>query len=161
MSTKYERIVWIDREIRDKRYPNAHKVQEHFELHSVRIAYDDRRFMIDRLGAPIGYDSIHKGWSYKEPNFVLPAFMLTKTEVISFLLGEELLKRYMGTPFEQPLRMALEKIKQYMPDNIGYDAQQEATSFAFTGGATILLDPSALVELHSAITSKHQVEILY
>jgi predicted DNA-binding transcriptional regulator YafY len=161
MSIKYERIVWINKEMRANRYPNAHKVQEHFELRNVRTAYDDRKFMIDRLGAPIGYDNFHEGWYYTESNFSLPAFMLTKTEVISFLLGEELLKRYMGTAFEQPLRMALEKIKQYMPDNIGYDAQQEATSFAFTGGATIQVNPDILVELHHAMTSKHQVEILY
>ncbi|MBD3183756.1 hypothetical protein GF312_15810, partial [Candidatus Poribacteria bacterium] len=56
MSTKYERILWIDQQIRMKRYPNAHTVMEHFELRSERVAYNDRIFMKNRLHAPIEYD---------------------------------------------------------------------------------------------------------
>jgi predicted DNA-binding transcriptional regulator YafY len=161
MSTKLERIIWIDREIRAGRYPNAHKVQEHFELRSTRVVYDDRKFMMVRLGASIGYSRIRGGWYYTDPNYILPAIMLTREEVTAFFLGEELFKRYLGTPFEQPLRMALHKITQYLPEHVGYDAQAEASTFAFTGGAMIEVDPHLLAELNQAILSKHQIQMVY
>ena len=161
MSTKLERIIWIDNQIRAGRYPNARKVQEHFGLRSTRVVYDDRRFMIYRLGAPIRYSRMHEGWYYSDPSFALPAIILTEEEVIAFFLGEELFKRYLGTPFEQPLRKALNKIKQYLPEHISYDVQAEISSFAFTGGATIEANPELLAELNRAIISKHQVEMVY
>ena len=161
MSTKYERIIWIDREIRAGRYPNAHKVQERFELHSTRVVYEDRAFMINRLGAPIEYDRIHGGWYYKDLNYFLPSIFLTKKEVLAFFLGEELFKRYLGTPFEQPLRMALDRMRKYLPEHVSYDLQAETSTFAFTGGATIQVSPELLAELNQAVLSKHQVEMVY
>lgn len=161
MSTKYERIVWIDREVRANRYPNAHKVQERFGLRSVRTAYDDRKFMIMRLGAPIGYSRIHEGWYYTDPSYVLPAIMLTKEEIIAFFLGEELFRRYLGTVFEQPLRLALNKIMQYLPEYVGYDIQLETSSFAFTGGARVEVNPDFFAKLNQAILSKKQIKIVY
>ena len=82
MSTKLERIVWINEQIFMGRYPNAHKVQERFGLHSPRVVYDDRRFMIDRLGAPIKYSRYHEGWYYEDPYFALPPVILTDQEVL-------------------------------------------------------------------------------
>lgn len=161
MSTKYERIIWIDREIRAGRYPNARKVMERFELRGKRTAYDDRAFMINRLGAPIGYDKINDGWYYTDPSYFLPAYELTKNEILAFFIGEELFRRYLGTSFEQPLRVALDKIVQYLPENVSYDAQAEISTFAFTGGTTIDVDPLLLLDLHEAINLKNQVEILY
>ncbi|MBD3182520.1 WYL domain-containing protein [Candidatus Poribacteria bacterium] len=144
-----------------KRYPNAHTVMEHFELRSERVAYNDRIFMKNRLHAPIEYDKTNSGWYYENPNYFLPSIFLTKKEVTAFFLGEEILKRYMGTTFEQPIRNALNKIMQYLPEYVAYDIQSEASSIAFTGGATVDVDPSLLLELNQAIQSKYQMEILY
>ena len=110
MSTKYERILWIDEEIRADRYPNVLKVQERFELHSRSTVFNDLNFMKNRLGAPIRYSRFHRGWYYTDPSYFLPSIFLTREEVLAFFLGEELLKRYLGTPFEQPIRLALNRI---------------------------------------------------
>ena len=161
MSTKLERILWIDREIRAGRYPNARKVKERFELRNIRTAYGDRRFMIDRLGAPIGYDRFKGGWYYTEPSYSLPSIILTKKEIIAFFLGEELVRRYLGTPFEQPLRLALKKITQYLPEHISFDPEETLSGIVFTGGSTVEVDTELLADLHQAIEKKCQVEILY
>ena len=108
MSTKLERIYWIDEQIRANKYPNAHTVQAHFELRSTRIAYEDRKFLINRFGAPIKHDRTRNGWYYADPTYFLPAIMLTSEEITAFFLGEELFRRYLGTPFETPLRFALD-----------------------------------------------------
>ena len=161
MSTKMERIHWIDWQIREARYPNARTVQEQFELRSARTAYDDRKFMMDRLGAPIKFSRLNEGWYYADPAYFLPAIMLTSEEITAFFLGEELFRRYLGTPFETPLRLALDKIKQHLPQHVTYDAQKETAAFTFTGGGRAIVDPELLLDLSEAILSKHSVEMEY
>ena len=161
MSTKLERIYWIDDQIQRERYPNARKVQEHFELRSTRIAYEDRKFMINRLGAPIKNNRTRNGWYYADPAYFLPTIMLTSEEITAFFLGEELFSRYLGTPFETPLRLALDKIKQHLPENVSYDVQKETAAFTFTGGGRAIVDPELLLELNEAILSKYSIEIEY
>ena len=160
MSTKLERIYWIDEQIRANRYPNAHTVQAHFELRSTRIVYEDRKFMI-RLGAPIKRDKTRDGWYYTDSTYFLPAIMLTSEEITAFFLGEQLFSRYLGTPFETPLRLALDKIKQHLPEHVHYDAQKETAAFTFTGGGRAIVDPELLLELNETIRSKHSIEMEY
>ena len=161
MSTKMERIYWIDKQIRSERYPNVHKVKEQFELRSTRIVYEDRKFMINCLHAPIKYCRRREGWYYTDATYFLPAIMLTREEITAFFLGEELFRRYLGTPFETPLRLALDKIKQHLPEHVGYDAQKETAAFTFTGGGRAMVDPELLLELNDAILSKRSIEIEY
>ena len=50
-----ERVMEIDRRIRSGEYPNAEKMAEVLEV-SRRVIYNDRVFMIYRLGAPIEFN---------------------------------------------------------------------------------------------------------
>jgi len=84
MSTKLERIVWIDAQILCEKYPNCQKVVEHFEVQS-RVAYLDRRFMIEHLGAPIKYSRKDNGWYYTDPNYSIFKIATEKMEVIKAL----------------------------------------------------------------------------
>lgn len=161
MSTKLERIYWIDKEIRAERYPNAHTVKDNFELSSTRIAYDDRKFMIVRLGAPIRLNRITNGWYYTDATYFLPGIMLSREEITAFFLGEELFRRYLGTPFEAPIQLALDKIKQHLPDHVSYDAKARTSAFAFSGGGSAKIDPELMLELSEAILSKHSIEMEY
>jgi len=64
MSTKLERLIWIDVQILCEKYPTAKKVQERFDV-ECRVAYLDREFMAKQLGAPIKYSRKDGGWYYK------------------------------------------------------------------------------------------------
>lgn len=161
MSTKLERIFWIDEQIRANKYPNAHTVKERFELRSTRIAYEDRIFMINRLGAPIKRDATNNGWYYTDPTYSLPAIMLTREEITALFLGEELFTRYLGTPFETPLKLALNKIKQHLPAHVSYDAQKETAAFTFSGGSTAKVRPELLTDFNEAILAKRSIEMEY
>ena len=70
MSTKLQRIIWIDTHILCDMYPNVHKVMEKFGADR-RIVFDDRRFMIDEFGAPIKYSRKRDGWYYTDPSYSL------------------------------------------------------------------------------------------
>ncbi len=161
MSTKLERILWIDSEIRAGRYPNAYAVKNKFELSSVRTAYEDRRFMIDRLGAPIAYDREKRGWYYTEPSYVLPSMLVSREEMRAFFLGGELLKRYMGTPFERPLRDALNRMMHYLPENVSMDPSWCTGGIVFSGGATVEVDPELLSRLYKAMEDRKRVKMVY
>src|SRR5689334_21473976 len=90
-----ERLYWIDAQIRAGRYPNAQKVAEQFDV-SERVAFEDRRYLRDRLGAPLANDPEHGGWYYTSETFMLP--FLAHTERQASALRRSLLaaQEYLG-----------------------------------------------------------------
>jgi predicted DNA-binding transcriptional regulator YafY len=63
-----ERIFEIDRQIRAGLYPKAEGIAAKLEC-SRRVIFEDRRFMVDRLGAPIEYDREKRGCRKSSSNF--------------------------------------------------------------------------------------------
>lgn len=94
-----ERILEIDRQIRAGSYPNADGLSSELEV-SRRVIFNDRQFMIDRLGAPLSFDKKRRGWYYTEANWALPSALITEGELLAFFLSVEVARRYMGTAFE-------------------------------------------------------------
>lgn len=160
MSTKLERIIYIDREIRAGNYPSASKLAEKFEV-SERTIYDDRDFMIHRLGAPIALDKEAGGWCYTDQTWVLPAVMVTEGELLAFFLSQELSQRYLGTSFEEPLRSAVAKISRYLPAHVHVDLDQIARHYTITAGATVDVNARLLLDLQRAIKERRQLWMVY
>lgn len=73
------RILWIDQQIRTKRYPNVKKIAEKFEI-SVRQATRDLSYLRDTLSAPIQYSHKHQGYGYIHSNYALPSIFLTEEQ---------------------------------------------------------------------------------
>lgn len=73
------RIIWIDRQIRNKRYPDRHCIADKFEI-SIRQVARDIEYMKYSLGAPIEYSAFHKGYYYNGDNFTLPSNFLTEDD---------------------------------------------------------------------------------
>ncbi len=75
MGTKniYERFVWFDDQVRQKKYPNATSLAGAFEI-STKTAQRDIDFMRDRLLCPLDYDSSQKGYYYNDDAFSLRVF---------------------------------------------------------------------------------------
>ena len=69
----------IDRSIRNGECPNADRLGEMLEV-SRRVIFNDRDFMINRLGAPIEFDRQHGGWTYKDKTWGLPTIIVTEGE---------------------------------------------------------------------------------
>ena len=103
-----ERIMEIDRQIRDGEYPNADQLAKELEV-SRRVIFVDRDFMINRLGAPIEYDRARGGWCYADETWILPGIFVTEGELLAFFLSVEVANNYLGTGLEKTLRSAVEK----------------------------------------------------
>lgn len=155
-----ERILEIDRWIRAKRYPTAEKLAEALEVKR-RVVFKDRRFMVDRLGAPIVYDRAHGGWTYEDPTYSLPSVMVTEGELLAFFLSVEAVRRYLGTPFEGPLRSALEKIRGSLRGPVTVSLDELQGTFTLQPPPAVRVDESALLRLHDAIHRKRRVEMTY
>jgi predicted DNA-binding transcriptional regulator YafY len=160
MSTRLERIARIDMEIRAGHYPNAQSLSAQFEV-SKRTIYDDRTFMVDRLGAPINFDKDKGGWYYTNLVWVLPGLMVTEGEFLAFILGLVAARQYLGTPYEAPLRSALHKIARSLPGHIQVNVDEILCHYTFTTGGTVEINTQLMLDLNRAIQKCRQVEILY
>jgi predicted DNA-binding transcriptional regulator YafY len=91
----FERFVWFDMQVRQKRFPNARKLADHFEL-SRKTAQRNIDFMRDRLIAPLEYNPSKKGYDYLDETYELPHFPVTQEEILSVLLARNLLSYTAG-----------------------------------------------------------------
>jgi predicted DNA-binding transcriptional regulator YafY len=155
-----ERIMAIDRYIREGSYPNADKMADILEV-SRRVIYNDRSFMIYRLGAPIEYDRERGGWFYTEENWILPGMMVTEGELIAFFLSMEISKRFIGTDLESPLRSAVEKIARAVKGPVSVDTNVLRSHYTFSGPTTSTMNEETLLDLHHAIINRHCVWMRY
>ncbi len=160
MSTRLERIIHIDQEIRAGNYPSAADLAAMFEV-SKRTIYLDREFMINRLDAPIATDQETGGWYYTDKTWVLPAIMVSEGELLAFFLGQAVSQQYLGTPFEGPLRSALSKIARYLPDYVHVDLAEISRHYTITAGATVDVNPQLVLDLERAIREHRQVWMVY
>ncbi len=93
MSSKniYERFLWFDQRVRAKKFPNATKLAEQFEI-SVKTAQRDIEFMRDRLSCPLVYDQGGKGYYYEDATFFLPFFSISSEELSALLITRNVLQ---------------------------------------------------------------------
>jgi predicted DNA-binding transcriptional regulator YafY len=75
------RILWFDEQVRYGKYPNSGHLAERFEI-SVRHACRDIEYMMNSLGAPLVYHAKHRGYRYEDQTFILPALMLTGSDIV-------------------------------------------------------------------------------
>lgn len=80
------RIMWLDQEIRQNKYPNCRRLAEHFEI-SLRQANRDLEYLRSTLNAPVRYVAAKRGFIYDDMTFVLPNLVITDREkkILSFL----------------------------------------------------------------------------
>ena len=64
----FERFVWFDTQVRQKRFPNARKLADRFEL-SRKTAQRNIEYMRDRLMALLEYGPSKKGYYYVDDIF--------------------------------------------------------------------------------------------
>lgn len=159
----YIRLAKIDRLIKQKRYPNCKYLAEQFET-SERTILRDIEAMKDSLGAPIQYSKEKNGYYYSEEKFSLPEVKLTEGELVSIFLGEEILRKYKHTPFEEEIRKAFEKIELLLPEEISVNFDEIAQAYSFDIKQTRELDENSarvFAALAKAIKDKRSIEIKY
>jgi predicted DNA-binding transcriptional regulator YafY len=154
-----ERIMEIDRQIRASLYPKAEDIAAVIEC-SRRVIFEDKRFMVDRLGAPIEFDRERGGWYYTDPTWILPNTMVTEGELLAYLLSIEVAQRHVGTAFESPLRSAIEKISKTIKGSVTVDLEQLRAYYS-VANPTTAINEQVLLDLYKAAQERRQVRMNY
>ncbi len=125
---------------------------------SVRTIYRDVD-LLKLAGIPIYSD---KG--YRMPDtFFLPAIQFNLQEVISLIMGAQLLARQKGSPLERGMGTALEKIHSVLPTALRETALEESRRFTPAHEPSVdYRDQSPILEaLASCCERKHCVRLEY
>jgi len=104
----YERYHWFHGQIKTKRYPNARKLSEKFEI-SEKQAQRDVEFMRDRLDAPLVYDPNKKGYEFEDDVYVLPPIWFSEDELLGLCLALRLASTLPDRKLKDSLYDLLEK----------------------------------------------------
>lgn len=160
MSTKLERIFYIDALTHNGNYPSVKTFMERFEV-SERTVINDIQFLKDRLNAPIQYSHTHRGYFYTNSSWRLSSFPVTEGDLLAFFLSMELTHRYLGTPFEKPLRDSIQRLTNILPDKVQISISELSSHYSVRTGATAETDPETLITLQEAIQNQHPVDMVY
>lgn len=158
--TQWSRILWLDRQIRERRYPNAQALVDEFSI-SRRTAFNTIDFLRWSLQAPAEYDRAKKGYYYPDPTYALPAVFLKEGELLAVLLAEEVTRQYLGTPLEEPLRHAVGKIARYLPETVRVELEGIAASFHVAGGSSVEVPFARMQDVLKAIRERRVLAIRY
>jgi predicted DNA-binding transcriptional regulator YafY len=155
-----ERIMKIDAQIRAGLYPNAAKIAQEMEV-SKRVIFQDKKFMLERLGAPIQLDRERGGWYYANPTWALPSMFVSEGELMAFFLSIEVAQRYLGTGFEAPLRAAINRLAVSLGDQVQISLEELREHYTFAAPATPNVNAQLLTEMNKAIQQQFQVRMRY
>lgn len=111
MSSRLERILYIDHCIRQKQPFSARSLAEDLEV-SPRSIESDLAYLRDRFGAPLHHDREAGTYTYDDPNFRLPTIDLNDREILALLLGQRVLEKAAGNALGPTFRMAVAKIQE-------------------------------------------------
>lgn len=155
-----ERIFEIDRQIRAGLYPRAEDIAAKMEC-GRRAIFDDKRFMVDRLGAPIIFDRKRGGWTYSDATWVLPSIMVSEGELLAFLLSIEVAQRHLGTALESSLQAAIEKIARSVKGPVTVDLELLRAHYSVAEPIAAATNEQVLLDLYQATQDRRQVRMNY
>lgn len=153
------RMQHIDRQLKENRYPNCSQVARYFEVSSKSIQRDID-YMRDVLGAPIAYDRKRRGYRYEKAGWsFLPSKILEGKEAEALMATKKVLARYKGSPYYEEVCRALDKVRQYLPENSAADELLSIYSFEQSSSAGI--EPRIFARIEDAIRGRLKVNMTY
>ncbi|MBU4264212.1 MAG: WYL domain-containing protein [Proteobacteria bacterium] len=127
---QHSRLLFIDKKIRDRTFPNCASLAEEWEV-SAKTIQRDLDYMRSMLDAPMAYDAKKRGYYYTEESFHLPALALNDSDLFAVFIAEKVLKQYENTPIYPRLQSLFAKIAESLPDKITIDPAQLNDRFSF------------------------------
>lgn len=124
------RFSYIDKKVKAGRYPNSCALADDLGV-SRRTILRDVEFMKDSLYAPLEYCPKNRGYYYTESDYSLGLLKLTEGELLSLFLGHNLLTQCKGTPYEQQVKSAFNKICFNLQETVEVDLNRLSDFISF------------------------------
>jgi len=157
---QHTRLLFIDKHIREKRFPNCAMLAEGWEV-SVRTIQRDLDYMRYELDTPIEYSAKHRGYFYTEEQYQLPAINIRESDLFAIYLADKLLAQYEGTPIYESLQSVFRKIEDCLPDKVTARSGNDQGLFTvFPPFSTVIL-PEVFETVLDCLRTSTRVEIEY
>lgn len=158
--TQAERLLDLDRRLRNSESPNCTSFAVEWEI-STKTAQRDFEFLRDRMGAPLEYDALKRGYFYSEPTFMLPAVQLNEGELVALLIGSKALEQFQGTPMAGKLTAVFDKLSALLPANITVRPEELFTRFSFISPPAMPISSKVWNTVVQALENRQLMEIQY
>jgi len=154
------RLYFIDREIREKRYPNCSSLAADWEV-SAKTIQRDIDYLRTMHDAPIAYDAGNRGYFYVEENFRLPAISLNDSDLFAVFIAGKALEQYANTPLYHRLQSVFTRIEESLPDRVTVRTSGLDARFSFFAEPASVVDPTVWELLFAALRSNRTITIYY
>jgi predicted DNA-binding transcriptional regulator YafY len=154
------RMMRIHEELQEKRLPNATRLSLLLET-STKTINRDIAFMRDQMNLPIAWDAVANGYHYDGYVDGFPTLQVTQGELFALLVAQKALEPYKGTPFQEPLEAALQKLSDGLKDKVfmSLDHLDTPVSFRSAGVSTAELETFQFVT--RAVEQQQELEFDY
>jgi predicted DNA-binding transcriptional regulator YafY len=154
------RMMRIHEELQEKRLPNATRLSLLLET-STKTINRDIAFMRDQMNLPIAWDAVANGYHYDGYVDGFPTLQVTQGELFALLVAQKALEPYKGTPFQEPLKAALQKLSDGLKDKVfmSLDHLDTPVSFKSAGVSTAELETFQFVT--RAVEQQQELEFDY
>ncbi|MBI2441170.1 MAG: WYL domain-containing protein [Lentisphaerae bacterium] len=129
--SQFWRLQQLVAAIRSGKHPNCLSFAMEYEV-SQKTVQRDIDYLRDAWDAPIAYDRLKNGFYFTEPNWFLPAVMMSEGDFLALLLAARVLEQYHGTPVAAELNKIIGKLTDMLPDKISLRPEWMFTRFSFT-----------------------------
>ncbi|MBM9537899.1 helix-turn-helix transcriptional regulator [Desulfobulbus alkaliphilus] len=157
---QHARLLFIDRKIREKKFPNRTTLAREWEV-SAKTIGRDLEYMRYQLDAPLAYASRERGYYYTEEQYRLPAMDIRESDLFAIYLADKLLAQYENTPIHASLTSVFSKIEASLPDKLATGPGSDQARFTvFPPFATVIL-PEVLATVFACLRHSIRMEIDY
>ncbi|RUM90816.1 MAG: hypothetical protein DSZ23_01880 [Thermodesulfatator sp.] len=157
---QHARLLFIDRKIREGKYPNCTTLAEEWEV-SRKTIQRDIEYLRYQLDAPIEYAPGERGYFYTEDQYKLPAINIRESDLFAVYLAEKLLVQYEGTPVYESLCSVFEKIENSLPSKISIDGAADQAKFTVLPPFSTTIIPAVWETVTACLRSSQRVLIHY
>ncbi len=157
---QHARLLFIDRKIREKRFPNRNSLAEEWETSSKTIQRD-LDYMRYELDAPLAYSPQHRGFFYTEEQYQLPALEIKESDLFAIYLADKLLRQYKGTPIYDSLCSVFRKIEDSLPEKAASRPSNDQSLFTVFPPFSTAIIPTVFETVLDCLRTSTRMEIDY
>lgn len=155
-----ERMHAIIRRIQQGDYPSRSVLAKELERNT-RTIQRDITFMVDREGIPIKFDFQRHGYYLTEKVADFPLLQISEGELVALFVAQRAMAQYRGTPFEQPLRLACEKLMEGLKGELSVAWGDLDAAISFRNIETNPVDIAIFKDLSTAVRESREVTFDY
>jgi predicted DNA-binding transcriptional regulator YafY len=126
---------------------------------TTRTIQRDITFMQDSERIPIEYDFSKHGYFLTEKLADFPLLQITEGEILALFVAQRAMAQYRGTPFEQPLRVACEKMMEGLEGQFSVAWGDLDAAISFRNIETNPVDIKIFKDLSFAV--QHSREVVF